>query len=128
MVGVLWWVVVGVVFGWCCGVLVLGKDDAGWVFDDFLCESDSCVPVSGFGSVLADGVGVSVWLGGADVDFFCWGDWGYVEGGSDSVDHDDPDAGFAGGAGCGLSEVGGSGWFEFGHGVWWVVWGVTSGE
>ena len=84
--------------------------------------------VSGFGSVLADGVGVSVWLGGADVDFFSWGDWGHIELGADSVDHDDPGGGFAGGAGCWLSEVCGSGWFEFGHGVWWVVWGVTSGE
>ena len=117
LVGVLWWVVVGVVFGGGGGVLVGWEDDACWVFDDFLCESDSGKPVSGLGSVLVDGVGVSVWLGGADVDFFSWGDWGGVEQGSDSVDGDDPDCGFAGWAGCGLSEVGGSGWFEFVHGV-----------
>lgn len=63
-----------------------------------------------------DGVGVSV-LGGADVDFFYWCDGGGVEEGSDAVDCEDPDCGFAAGAGGGLAEVGGSGWFEFGHGV-----------
>lgn len=118
LVGVLWWVVVGVVFGWLGDVLVGWEDDAGWVFEDFWCESDSGVPVSASGSVLVDGVGVSFWLGGEDVDFLGWGDGCGVEVGEDSVDEDFPDCGFAVWAGGWLSEVGGSGWFEFGHGLW----------
>lgn len=45
LVVVFGWEVLGVCFGGGGGVLVGWEDDAGWVFEDFLLESDSGVPV-----------------------------------------------------------------------------------